>query len=611
MCGLNGIYAYQGAANPPGREELIATRDYMAARGPDGIGEWWSEGRRCALGHRRLSILDLSDRASQPMASADGRLVIVFNGEIYNFPELRAELESAGRRFRTSSDTEVLLELYAAQGPSMVRRLRGMFAFAIWDDARRGLFLARDPFGIKPLYTANDGWTFRFASQVKALLAGGGVSRDPEPAGIVGFHMFGSVPEPFTLYRDIRALPAGHVQWVDSFGPHPPQPFFSLAGVLAEGARAPASAGELDERIRSAALGSVRAHLVSDVEVGVFLSAGVDSGAMLGLMRDAGLDRIRALTLTYGEFEGTSEDEGPLAARMARAYGAEHIVRRITEREFRADLPAILDAMDQPSIDGVNTWFVSKAAREAGLKVALSGLGGDELLAGYPSFRDVPRWVRWLAPLSALHLGGACRRLLGALVPPLRARAPKALGLVEYGGDYPGAYLVRRGLFLPFELRQYLEPDLVREGLRRLQPLNRLAASILPDPGSPVGRVAALEAANYMRNQLLRDSDWAGMAHSLEIRTPLVDIEVLRAVAPLLPGLNPQMGKRALARAPRQPLPEAVLERSKTGFGVPSWSYAGNGAATLGGRKGAASRARALAILGVSLARPVDLPQAA
>jgi asparagine synthase (glutamine-hydrolysing) len=540
------------------------------------------------------------------MASSDGRLVIVFNGEIYNFAELRADLEGAGRRFRTTSDTEVLLHLYAACGPAMVRRLRGMYAFAIWDEARRGLLLARDPFGIKPLYTANDGWTFRFASQVKALLAGGGVSRDPEPAGLVGFHLFGSVPEPFTLYRDIRALPAGHVQWVDSFGPHPPKPFFSIPGVLAEGARAPARAGEIDERVRSAVLDSVRAHLVSDVEVGVFLSAGVDSGAMLGLMRDAGKDRIRALTLTYSEFEGTSEDEGLLAARVAREYGAEHIVRRVSEREFRADLPAILDAMDQPSIDGVNTWFVSKAAREAGLKVALSGLGGDELLAGYPSFRDVPRWAGWLGPISMLHLGGTCRRVLDALAPPLRERAPKALGLIEFGGNYAGAYLVRRSLFLPFELSRYLEPDLVREGLRRLQPLKRLAASLLPDPGSALGRVAALEAANYMRNQLLRDADWAGMAHSLEIRTPLVDVESLRAVASLLPKLAPHRGKRALAHAPSRALPAAVLERSKTGFGVPGWGYGGDDPVGLPGRKGAASRARALAIL-VGIAPRMEL----
>jgi asparagine synthase (glutamine-hydrolysing) len=307
----------------------------MRARGPDGSGIWWSADRRCGLGHRRLSILDLSERASQPMASTDGALVVTFNGEIYNYRSLRAELEAAGVRFRTTSDTEALLHLYARHGAAMVLRLRGMFAFAIWDETRREFFLARDPYGIKPLYTANDGWTFRFASQVKALLAGGRVSRDPEPAGIAGFHLFGSVPEPFTLYRDIRALPAGHTQRIDMAGAREPQPFANLAAILAAGAADPAPAAELGERVRASALASVRAHLLADVEVGIFLSAGVDSGAFLGLMADAGQHEIPAITLAFDEFRGTAEDEAPLAGHVAERYGVRHIVRRVGEREFR------------------------------------------------------------------------------------------------------------------------------------------------------------------------------------------------------------------------------------------------------------------------------------
>src|SRR5258706_8495094 len=190
MCGINGIFAFHPAASAPDEGELLKTRDAMRARGPDCSGVWWDTAQRCALAHRRLSILDLSDRASQPMASEDGLLAVTFNGEIYNYPALRTELEADGVQFRTASDTEALLHLYARHGAAMVHRLRGMFAFAIWDDIRQGLFLARDPYGIKPLYTANDGWTLRFASQVKALHAGNRVSRDQEPAGIIGFHLF-------------------------------------------------------------------------------------------------------------------------------------------------------------------------------------------------------------------------------------------------------------------------------------------------------------------------------------------------------------------------------------------------------------------------------------
>jgi asparagine synthase (glutamine-hydrolysing) len=505
------------------------------------------------------------------MTSEDGQHVITFNGEIYNYAALRAELESEGAHFRTTSDTEALLHLYKRDGAEMVRRLRGMFAFAIWDELRRGLFLARDPYGIKPLYTANDGWTFRFASQVKGLLAGGRVSRDPEPAGIVGFHLWGSVPEPFTLYRDIRQLPAGHTQWVDAGGQHEPKAFASIAAVLANASRQYVSAGERPQRARAALLDSVRAHLLADVEVGVFLSAGVDSGALLGLMRDAGQSEIRAITLAFDEFRGTAADEVPLAARAAQRYGARHIIRYVDEQEFRRDLPAILEAMDQPSIDGVNTWFVSKAAKEAGLKVAISGIGGDELLAGYPSFFDLPRWRHRFGPFAAVPgLGCLARALITSAAPgPARAR-PKIAGVLEHADSWAGAYLLRRGLFLPHELAQVMDPDLAREGLRRLRPKRRVAATIEPDPGSEVARVCALESSNYMRNQLLRDADWAGMAHSLEIRVPLVDFKLLGELASDIRGLTPGEGKSVLARAPSLSLPHGVVMRKKTGFGVPT-----------------------------------------
>jgi asparagine synthase (glutamine-hydrolysing) len=574
MCGINGIVAYHSASSAPEEAELLSTRDAMRARGPDGAGAWWSADRHCGLGHRRLSIIDLSDRASQPMTSSDGRLVVVFNGEIYNYPQLRTELETDGARFRTTSDTEALLHLYARHGAEMVHRLRGMFAFAIWDQARRGLFLARDPYGIKPLYTANDGWTFRFASQVKALVAGGHISRDPEPAGLVGFHLFGSVPEPFTLYRDVRSLPAGHTQWVDAAGPREPKPFSNLAEVLAKGASNPAPAAEIPERVHAGVLDSLRAHLLADVEVGIFLSAGVDSGALLGLMRDAGQREIRAITLAFDEFRGTSEDEAPLAASVCEHYGAHQIVRRLSEQEFFEDLPAILEAMDQPSIDGVNTWFVSKAAKEAGLKVVISGLGGDELLGGYPSFLDLPHWRRWFGPLAAVPgLGLFARKLIGGVAPGFSRAQPKALGLLEHSGSWAGTYLLRRGLFLPHELPGVMDPEIASEGLRRLKPLCRLAASLTPDPNSDGGRVCVLESANYMRNQLLRDADWVGMAHSLEIRVPLVDFTLLRSLASMIPSLTPGVGKAALARAPTIPLPNEVVTRAKTGFSIPTGDW--------------------------------------
>ena len=574
MCGINGIFAYHAAAGAPAESELLTTRDHMRARGPDGCGTWWSRNRRCCLGHRRLSIIDLSERAAQPMVSDDGNAVVVFNGEIYNYPALRAALAADGTPFRSSSDTEVLLHLYARHGAEMVYQLRGMFAFAIWDEKKRGMLLARDPYGIKPLYTANDGWTLRFASQVKALLAGCKVSRDLEPAGVAGFHLFGSVPEPFTLYREIRALPAGHTQWIDKAGPREPKPYLTVAKILAEGSRNPIPALELAQHVRTAVRDSTRAHLLADVEVGIFLSAGIDSGSLLGVMQDVGRRDIRAITLTFDEFRGTSEDEAPYAARVAEHYGAQHIVRRVSEREFLTDLPTIFDAMDQPSIDGINTWFVAKAAKEAGLKVVISGLGGDELLAGYPSFVDMPRWRRRFGPFACIPgLGRSLRACARIFAPTLSAAHPKARGILEYSGTWAGAYLLRRGLFLPDELEDLLGAEIAREGIRRLKPIRHISANLAPDPGSGIGRVCALESSHYLRNQLLRDADWAGMANSLEIRVPLVDISLLSALAPAMSTLAPPAGKLVLARAPSKPLPDQIIARAKSGFGVPTGSW--------------------------------------
>jgi asparagine synthase (glutamine-hydrolysing) len=570
MCGIAGIYAYHYAANPVEHAELRRIRDHMAARGPDGIGEWYSQDERVGLGHRRLTIIDLSERGAQPMTSADGKLVITFNGEIYNYRHLRASLEAGGRKFSSQTDTEVLLHLYAQKGEAMVNDLRGMFAFALWDCENNALLLARDPYGIKPLYYADDGWSLRFASQVKALLAGGKVSRSQEPAGWAGFCLFGSVPEPFTTYQEIRALPAGSTLWVDRIGTREVKQYFSIADAYcrAEVASSPTNDEDLRFTVREALLDSVRHHLVADVPVGAFLSGGIDSGALVGLMRDAGQQDIQTVTLAFREFSGRNEDEAIIAKEVSAQYGTRHTTRVVTEQEFRDDLPKILDAMDQPTIDGLNTWFVSKAARELGLKVAISGLGGDELFGGYPSFRDVPFWVCALGvPARIPGVGPLLRRLLTSLQFGQFVN-PKAAGLLQYGGSYAGAYLLRRGLFMPWELDTVVKASIARLGLRRLNPIWHIERELRPQPRTSFAKVAALESSLYMRNQLLRDTDWASMAHSLEVRVPLVDVKLLSDLAPVTTKSNLKL-KLLLGNSPSLPLPAKVVERPKTGFGTP------------------------------------------
>ncbi len=539
MCGITAFFAYRSTAAAPRREELEAITARMIPRGPDAGGTWISPDGRVGLGSRRLAIIDLTSEGTQPMWDSAGELAIVFNGEIYNYAELRAALERGGARFHSRTDTEVLLELYRRDGERMLGLLRGMFAFAIWDMRTRRMFVARDPYGIKPLYLADDGGVIRIASEVKALLAGGAISSEIDPAGAAGFFLNGSVPEPFTIRKDIRAIEAGTAFFIEEErGRTGVQRYYSIAEVFAR-----ATEDHLVDPgvfVRERIDESVRHHLVSDVPVGLFLSAGVDSSALAQIA--ARQTTLHTFTLSFHEFS-----EAPLAERFAKELGTTHTTRLVSPKEFLEDVPRIFERMDQPTIDGVNTWFISKAVHEAGVKVALSGVGGDELFGGYPSFKNVPRIVHF--PRIA-HLAARAKR------------HPKAGQIPTHAKTYGSAYFLQRSLFFPDELPHILGEEMAREGLAQLAPLDRVNGVLDPDPLTAFGRVATLEASLYMRNQLLRDADWASMAHSVEVRTPLVDAWLLRQLAPVLLRGD---GKTVLAST----LPPYLRNRPKTGFFVP------------------------------------------
>ena len=567
MCGIVGVYAYGQQVAPADQEELVRMRDAMRTRGPDGKGLWLSTNGRTGLAHRRLAIIDLSETGAQPMESHDGRLCVVFNGEIYNYRQLRAELEKKGCHFQSQSDTEVLLYLYAERGVDMVHALRGMYAFAIWDVSKKGLLLARDPLGIKPLYYADDGGTFRFASQVKALLHSPRVNTAPDPAGHAGFFLWGNVPEPYTLFKGIRALPAGSTLWVFESSSRQPTPFFSIAEAMsAANTMRPCSHEEGVEYLRAALVDSVQHHLVADVPVGVFLSAGLDSATLTALAAESSSASLHTATLGFNEYRGTENDETTLAARVADHYRTVHHTHWVSRDDFQSERERLFASMDQPSIDGVNSYFVSKVASELGLKVAISGIGGDELFGGYPSFTEIPQMAKLLSPFSSFPGLGRVFRWVSA--PLLKHFAsPKYAGLLEYGGSYGGAYLLRRGFFMPWELPAILGGEMAHEGWRELNSLVRLDETIY---GITVdhARVSALEMSWYMRNQLLRDADWAGMAHSLEIRVPLVDTVLLKnVISHSFPQKYPS--KLELASVPIKPIPPEILRRSKSGFSIP------------------------------------------
>lgn len=559
MCGIAGVYAYHPSAAGYSEAALQAIHDAQRARGPDADGLWRSCDGRVGLAHRRLAIQDLSPAGAQPMITPDGRCQLVFNGEIYNAPELRAELVAQGLSFRGHSDTEVVLALLARDGVAALPRLRGMFAIAFRDAVSGILTLARDPFGIKPLYLADDGWRAWFASSVRALA--GAVSRRLEPAAEAGFYLWGSVPEPLTPYLDIRQVPAGCYQQVTVTGSQPPVRYADWrehyhAAVPTEAA--------VTEALRE----SVQAHLLADVPVGLFLSAGLDSNLLLAALGEATQD-TRAVTLRFEEYAGSADDESVLAARFAQAAGVPHDLVTLTRADFEAMLPDFWAAMDQPSVDGLNTWLVSWAAARAGLKVVLSGVGGDELFGGYPSFRDVPRWHRLLSLPS--RLAGP---LLRPALPGLSRLANEHLGwprlpaLLAQCHTLADAWRLKRGLFLAEELPALMGAERAAEGLARLRALS-------PWPGveaaslSPEARVSIWEIERYQRNQLLRDSDWASMAHSLELRTPLVDMRLHAAVAGhFRAGLRGKLPWYAAS------LPDAtrrlLAQRPKTGFTTPA-----------------------------------------
>lgn len=569
MCGINLVFGYGENAPPVDETELYTVREAMIPRGPDEAGIWRSPDGKVGLGHRRLSIIDLSPTGRQPMRIPEqpDSPTVVFNGEIYNFHALRSELIQSGTRLFSNSDTEVLLHLYLRDGPAMVEKLRGMFAFAIWDPVKRGMLLARDPMGIKPLYYADDGNTLRAASQVRALLAGGNIDTAPDPAGHAGFFLFGYVPDPHTMYHGMKALPAGTTLWCEAGKCEAPKTYFNVATAFRNApTESIADRNELRERLHDALANSVDAHLIADVPVGVFLSAGRDSTTIAALAREAGTEDLRTVTLGFREFEGRPEDETALAEKVAAELGATHETRWVAREEFAQDREKLFAAMDQPSIDGVNSYFVAKATAETGLKVALSGVGGDELFGGYPSFEGVPKLVKsagWSR--HAPGLGKAFRRVSAPLMR--RMTSPKYAGMLEYGTSLGDAYLLRRALFSPWELPEVMDPDMAAAGWEALAPQLALEQTAR-DHKTDHAAVSALELSWYMRNQLLRDADWAGMAHSLEIRTPLVDVELFGALAPLIAGDNPPR-KSDLAATPRKSLPKEVRARPKTGFAIP------------------------------------------
>ena len=562
MCGICGIYQERGEDPERLRASVARMAASLAHRGPDDEGVWADPAGRVALGNRRLAIIDLSPAGHQPMIAQNDQVVITYNGEIYNFQDLRRELEREGRRFVGYSDTEVILALYLRDGIEAVRRLRGMFAIAIWDGRTERLLLARDRLGIKPLYYTRHDGRWLFASEIRAIRAAVPVPLTVDPVAVAAFLRLGSVPGPLTAFDGVKELPPATTLWLGKGEEGIPRPYWQVpAPDAGPSADVEASAGELRERFVDA----VTRHLVSDRPVGVFLSGGVDSGAIVAAMREAGHVHVRTFSITFPEAEF---DEGTDAARVATRYETEHTARPVSGQDLAADLDRIIAAMDQPTVDGVNTYYVSEVTRNSGTVVALSGLGGDELFGGYPSFRRLPKLLVWQRAAGRIpFVRPLVASALGAVRSPRSAKLREGLALPP---SVRSTYLVLRGLLSLDEATDLLRPGPVRDACEHFDAAAALGA-LAPDvPDDPVAATSVLELRGYMHNQLLRDTDVMSMAHSLEVRVPFLDHPLVE-FATRLPGhlrVNGHTPKRLLLRALGDRLPPEV-GRSKRGFTFP------------------------------------------
>lgn len=561
MC---GIYGYAGRdAELASPETLDKAIQALWHRGPDDRGTFRDENDAgvCGLAHTRLAIIDLSAGGHQPRTSADGRYTIVYNGEIYNHASLRRELEASGVVLTTSSDTEVLLEAYVRWGAECLSRLRGMFAFAVWDARDRSLFVARDRLGIKPLYYAERGGGIAFASEVRALLAAGAVPRRLSRPAISGYLAFGAVCGPGTILEGVRELPPGCTLELRG-GRVTERRYWELPF---DRRSSRAFADEALE-VRPIVAEAVRLRLIADVPVGIFLSGGIDSSVVVALASGASGAPVHTFTVTFDE-ERLSE--APFADEVARRYGCKHQQVHLPASRAAGEIDAAIGALDQPSGDGANTYFVSKAAREAGLAVALSGLGGDELFAGYSYFRSFARALPISRALAGLPtpLRSGLDAMAQLTVTPTRARKLAALLLAR--GRPDAAYAALRAMLTPDQRERLYGAGTAGAGAFVSMPdglLERFAAGDV----DPINAYSVLELSNYLRNTLLRDADVMSMAHALEVRVPLLDHVLVEKVL-RLPGalkLSDRENKPLLlAAAPG--LPRRVSSRAKMGFNLP------------------------------------------
>lgn len=559
MCGIAGIAGFATSENRMG--DLARMVRALAHRGPDADGHWEDAG--IALGHRRLAVLDTTDMGVQPMHSPDGRYAIVFNGEIYNFREIRAKLSDT--HFRTETDTEVILAAFAKWGPDCLKQFNGMFAMAIYDRSERKLFLARDRMGIKPIYYRIQNGVLSFASEVRSIIAGGDFQPKLNRSVLGDFLRYQTVYAPDTMVEGVEYFPAGAYAWFQKGELKITRYWETIKSAQGyqQGQSVETVRGEIRDRLREA----VRRRLIADVPLGAFLSGGIDSSAIVGLMAETSEMPVETFSVVFSEKE---YDESTWSEMVSRKFNTKHHPILLRPERFLEELPHALAAMDHPSGDGVNSYVVSRVTREAGMTVALSGLGGDEFFAGYPFFTQLAQLQhKKILKVAPFQL----RKMMAGManVFPGGRRGQKIADVLRLKDtSLSSVFPVYRRLFSGELANSLLSPQ--NQGINGVE---KWLAHYQQDwKKLPLlSQISAAEADNYMQHILLRDTDQMSMAHALEVRVPFLDHELVSYVLSIPDSMKyPTYPKKLLVESLGDLLPNEVVHRKKMGFTFP-WEH--------------------------------------
>jgi len=558
VCGICGIIGIQD--KEAAEKSISQMNAAIAHRGPDDEGFFVETG--IALGHRRLSIIDLSKNGHQPMFSADGRFAIIYNGELYNFKSLRLELQrakigdtNAVYPFRTQSDTEVILAAYQRWGTNCLQYFNGMYAFAIWDKQKQELFIARDRLGIKPLYYWQGDNKVVFASEIRALLKSNLVPKKLDKAAVGDYVAFQTVHAPSTILENVKMLLPGHyllIRKEEMSTPVKQNKYWSLQDIAVQ---SPVKSYEqICKDVRELFFASVERRLVADVPFGAFLSGGIDSSLVVAVMSKLMREKVRTFSVTFNEAEF---NEAPYSDQIAKQYNTEHCDIKLSPQQCLAKLPEALASIDHPSGDGINTYIVSEATKNAGITMALSGLGGDELFAGYPLFKRLHKLEKWKW-VSGFPFKSAPFHVMKILRPsPASNKLLEMAGLPDW--SLKNTYPVTRETFTEKEWKGLLNG---------VTPLERNL--LLNSKHEILSKISVAELSNYLPDVLLRDTDQMSMAHALEVRVPFLDYTLVEYVLGLPDKIKyPHTPKKLLTDSMKELLPENIIHRRKMGFTFP------------------------------------------